>query len=117
VFLSFRGADTRRNFIANLYDSLDRRGIKTYINDEQLERGNYFCPSLFKAIEESRILIVIFSQNYASSAWCLDELLKIVECKETKGQIILPMFYNVDRSDVRLQTSSFGDVFAKHDKR
>ena len=106
VFLSFRGADIRRNFIANLYDTLDQRGIKTYIDDEQLERGNYISLSLFN-----------ISQNYASSTWCLDELLKIVKCKETKGQIILPMFYKVDRSDVRLQTSSVGDAFAKHDKR
>jgi hypothetical protein len=75
---------------------LDRRGIKTYIDDKQLERGNYISPSLFKAIEESRILIIIFPQNYTSSTWYLDDLLKIVECKETKGQIILPMFYKVD---------------------
>jgi hypothetical protein len=96
VFLSFRGADTCRNFIANLYDTLDRRGIKTYIDDEQLERGNYISPSLFKAIEESRILIIIFSQNYVSSTRCLDKLLKIIECKETKKQIILPLFYKID---------------------
>ncbi|KAI9156339.1 hypothetical protein LWI28_004536 [Acer negundo] len=116
VFLSFRGEDTRNNFTTYLYAALCRRKIETFI-DFDLNRGDEISPSLFKAIEDSSHSIIIFSKNYASSSWCLDELLKIVECNTTKGQIVIPVFYHVIPSDVRKQTGSYGEAFAKHEKR
>ena len=116
VFLSFRGEDTRNNFIAHLYAALDQKGINTYI-DNALERGENISPALLKAIEESRISVIVLSQKYASSSWCLDELTTILECKEKNGQIVLPVFYKVDPSEIRYQRNSFGEGFAKHEKR
>jgi len=115
VFLSFRGKDTRNNFTSHLCKALRRQKIKTFI-DDRLERGEEITPALLKTIEESRVSIVIFSENYASSPWCLDELVKILECKETYGQIVLPIFYHVDPSDVDEQTGSFGNAFAELEK-
>ncbi|CAK7328825.1 unnamed protein product [Dovyalis caffra] len=43
---------------------------------------------------------------------CVDELVKILECKMKYGQIVLPIFYHVDPSDVDEQTGSFGNAFA-----
>ncbi|XP_059455226.1 TMV resistance protein N-like [Corylus avellana] len=111
VFLSFRGEDTRLNFTAHLHKALDRKGINTFIDDDELKRGEEISQALLKAIEESRISIVVFSQTYASSKWCLDELMKIVE---TEGQTVLPVFYKVDPSDVRHQKNSYGEALAKH---
>jgi hypothetical protein len=96
---------------------LVRKGITTFIDDEQLRSGEEISPALLKAIEGSRISIVVFSENYASSKWCLDELLEIVKCKETKGQIVLPVFYKVDPPDVRHQKKSFEKSLAKHEER
>ncbi|KAF5469495.1 hypothetical protein F2P56_013561 [Juglans regia] len=112
VFLSFRGEDVRQNFISHLYHALHQRGINTYI-DNNLERGEEISSELSKAIEGSMISIIVFSKNYAESRWCLDELLKILECKEMVKQIILPLFYDVDPSEVRHQKGSFGEAFAK----
>ncbi|XP_049937077.1 disease resistance protein Roq1-like [Nymphaea colorata] len=39
VFLSFRGADTRKGFIGHLYDALVTRGISTFIDNVNLEKG------------------------------------------------------------------------------
>ncbi|CAL8988626.1 unnamed protein product [Prunus brigantina] len=110
VFLSFRGEDTRTNFTDHLYKALCDKGIYTFI-DRELVRGEEISPALVKAIEESRISLIVFSENYASSRWCLDELVKILQCKQSKQQIVLPIFYKVDPSDVRKQTNSFGDAF------
>ncbi|KAL5776165.1 hypothetical protein ACOSP7_009091 [Xanthoceras sorbifolium] len=52
-----------------------------------------------------------FSRKTASSKWCLRELVKILECKKTNGQIVIPVFYHVDPSHVRKQTGSFDDAF------
>ena len=117
VFLSFRGEDTRKGFTDHLFASLERRGIKTFKDDHGLEKGRVISPELMKAIEESMFVLVILSPNYASSTWCLDELQKIVECKNTFGQAVFPVFYGVDPSDARHQRGTFGEAFRKHEER
>ncbi|XP_031122745.1 uncharacterized protein LOC116025601 isoform X10 [Ipomoea triloba] len=112
VFLSFRGPDTRKTFIDFLYESLERRGIRTFKDDDRLEKGDCISTSLIKAIQESQFLIAVFSEGYASSKWCLEELATMMECHETfKKQIVVPIFHNVEPSDVRKQEGSFGDSF------
>ncbi|XP_062025997.1 disease resistance protein RUN1-like [Rosa rugosa] len=118
VFLSFRGKDTRTNFTDHLYTALKQKGINTFRDDEELERGESIGPNLLKAIKESRYVIVVFSQNYADSSWCLDELAKVAECERATGQTVLPVFYHVDPSEVRRQTGEhFEKAFEKHQKR
>ena len=114
VFLSFSGVDTCQGFTDHLFDALKQKGILTFKDDEGLDRGKSILSELLKAIEESRFAIIIFSKNYASSRWCLDELAKIVRCREEKGLTILPIFYDVDPSEVRNQTETFGQAFNKH---
>ncbi|BFG34511.1 hypothetical protein CerSpe_207850 [Prunus speciosa] len=114
VFLSFRGIDTRRGFTAHLYDKLRFRSVTTFRDDNDLERGTTISPTLLRAVEESWFAIVILSPNYASSTWCLDEVSKIVECM--KIDTILPVFYDVDPSDVRKQMGTFAEAFNKHEK-
>ncbi|KAH9782909.1 Disease resistance-like protein DSC1 [Citrus sinensis] len=112
VFLNFRGEDTRKSFTCYLYDKLyEGKKIKTFIDDEGLRRGDEISPALLNAIQGSKISVVIFSKDYASSKWCLNELVKILECKNTNGQIIIPFFYGVSPSDVRHQNGTFGDRF------
>lgn len=116
VFLSFRGEDTRRGFTNNLYNSLVDQGIKTFMDDRELQKGKSISPELLTAIEESNFALIVLSPNYASSTWCLDELLKILECMEAR-KTILPIFYDVDPSNVRRQTGSFEKAFTKHKER
>ncbi|KAM5552841.1 hypothetical protein ABKV19_025188, partial [Rosa sericea] len=115
VFLSFRGEDTRFNFTDHLYTALCQRGIETF-RDDKLSRGEDISQELLKAIDESRVSIIVFSQNYAASRWCLDELVKILECRKSKGQEVRAVFYKVDPSDVRHQRGAFGDAFATLDQ-
>nr|XP_023924139.1 toll/interleukin-1 receptor-like protein isoform X2 [Quercus suber] len=113
VFLSFRGEDTRLDFTSNLNGILKLKGIHTFIDDE-LPRGEEISTELLEAIRNSRSSIIVFSENYASSKWCLDELVEILECKEN-GQMVLPVFYKVDPSEVRNQRGKFGEALAKHE--
>ncbi|KAG6628100.1 disease resistance protein RUN1-like [Carya illinoinensis] len=114
VFLSFRGVDTRNTFTGHLHHALSQKGIRTFIDKDEVKMGDEISPTLLQAIEGSRISIIVLSTNYASSTWCLDELLKILDCKKSKQQIVLPVFYHVDPSDVRHQRRSFGEALAKH---
>ena len=76
VFLSFRGEDTREGFTSHLYKALCDKGINTFIDDE-LPRGEEISKELIQTIKKSLILVVVFSENYAESKWCLDELAEI----------------------------------------
>ena len=116
VFISFRGEDTRKNFTDHLYTTLVAYGIHTFRDDEELEKGGDIASDLLRAIEESKIFIIIFSTNYANSRWCLNELVKIFECTTQKQSTILPIFYHVNPSDVRKQSGSYGDAFVDHEK-
>uniref|UniRef100_A0A6N2MZJ9 TIR domain-containing protein n=1 Tax=Salix viminalis TaxID=40686 RepID=A0A6N2MZJ9_SALVM len=116
VFLSFRGKDTRNNFTSHLYSNLVQRGIDVYMDDRELERGKAIEPALWKAIEESRFSVVVFSRDYASSPWCLDELVKIVQCMKEMGQTVLPVFYDVDPSEVAERKRKYEEAFVEHEQ-
>lgn len=116
VFLSFRGEDTRNGFTGHLYAALCRENINTFI-DDRLNRGDHISDSLHKAIDESTIYVVVFSEHYAYSTWCLDELTQILECKQEFGRLVIPIFYKVDPSNVRHQRGTYADAFVKHEKR
>ncbi|WVZ16147.1 hypothetical protein V8G54_009129 [Vigna mungo] len=113
VFLSFRGKDTRASFTSHLYTALQNAGIFVFKDDESLPQGKQISLSLRQAIEESPISIVVFSKNYAESWWCLKELEIIMECHKTIGNMVLPVFYDVDPSEVRHQKGDFGKAFQR----
>ncbi|KAL3753401.1 hypothetical protein ACJRO7_000747 [Eucalyptus globulus] len=117
VFLSFRGTDTRAGITNFLYTSLVDAGIRTYRDDKDLPCGQEVGPELLKAIRQSKISIPIFSKGYASSRWCLEELAYIVECKKTRGQIIMPIFYDVMPLEVRLRTGVYVDALSLHETK
>ncbi|XP_029127403.1 TMV resistance protein N [Cajanus cajan] len=117
VFLSFRGEDTRTSFTGNLFHGLCQKGVNTFMDDQELRKGEEVTPALLKAIQESRIAIVIFSQNYASSTFCLQELVNIMECFKHNGMLVWPVFYQVEPCDVRYQKGSYAEALAKHESR
>lgn len=92
VFLSFHGKDTRHKFISHLYSALDRLGVRTYKDDSELPSGEVISNSLLKAIKESKTYIIVLSENYASSHWCLDELVEILYCQKTMRRLVFLFF-------------------------
>ncbi|KAK1418436.1 hypothetical protein QVD17_27581 [Tagetes erecta] len=116
VFLSFRGEDTRHSFTDHLYHRLIQAGICTFRDEEDINRGEELKPEIERAIKASRASIVVLSQNYATSTWCLDELLLILQQRRECGHIVLPVFYGVEPTYVRNQKGSF-DIQVKPSSR
>ncbi|XP_020992150.2 disease resistance protein RUN1-like [Arachis duranensis] len=117
VFLSFRGKDTRSNFMSHLHASLENASIYVFKDDDEEARGENISLSLLKAIGESRISIIILSPNYADSKWCLQELEDIMRCYNNQTQKVLPVFHHVDPSEVRNQAGRFGEAFEEFIKK
>ena len=117
VFISFRGSDTRNTFVDHLYSHLVRKGIFVFKDDTQLRKGESISPQLLQAIQRSRVSIIVFSKDYASSTWCLDEMAAIAQCRAELKQIVFPVFYDVDPSHVRKQNGVYESAFVLHTKQ
>ncbi|KAG7567538.1 NB-ARC [Arabidopsis thaliana x Arabidopsis arenosa] len=104
VFLNFRGAELRQSFISHLEVALIRGGVNVFV-DQPLYRG---LESLFKGIEESSVALVILSERYTESKWCLNELVKIKERVEQGKLIAIPIFYKLNPSQVKNLDGDFG---------
>ncbi|KAJ9675768.1 hypothetical protein PVL29_024615 [Vitis rotundifolia] len=115
VFLSFWDEDARHNFIDHLYAALHRKGIRTFRIDDL--RGGDIALGLLHAIEKSRLVLVILSDNYVRSSWCSDELVKIMKCRKEMGKIVFPVFHHVGPSHVRTQRGSYGRWMVDHERK
>ncbi|XP_071719596.1 TMV resistance protein N-like [Rutidosis leptorrhynchoides] len=116
VFLSFRGEDTRKTFVDHLYKALADNGVVTYMDDKKIRQGRKISDELINSIKDSKLFVIVFSKDYASSSWCLEELVKIMECQKAEDQTAYPVFYDVEPIEVRKQTGVVGEAFAKHVK-
>ena len=90
-------------------DSEDDEEFEGDSEGEEFERDN-----LLNTIYKSRFTIIILSRNYAASTWWLDKLEMIVRSTNHTEMTILPIFYDVDQSDVEEQTGSFAQAFTEH---
>ncbi|KAM7478299.1 hypothetical protein LguiA_026512 [Lonicera macranthoides] len=87
--------DTGRTFAGGLIDFLREAGFLTLQDDKMIER-----------IQDSNICIIIFSKDFFSSRAHLDEFVKIFDFYGSFR--IVPVYYGVDRFDVRHHLRSNG---------
>jgi hypothetical protein len=114
VFISFRGPDTRNTFVDHLYAHLVSKGLLVFKDNEELQMGESISTKLLEAIKDSRVSIVVFSKDFVSSTWCLDEMAAIYNCHLELKQIVFPVFYDVDPSHVRKQNGVYENAFVLH---
>ncbi|XP_019089585.1 PREDICTED: probable disease resistance protein RPP1 isoform X2 [Camelina sativa] len=112
IFASFRGKDVREDFLSHIHKEFRRKGIKLFI-DNEIKRGKSIGPELIGAIRKSTISIIFLSRNYASSKWCLNELVEIMKWREELYRPVIPIFYKIVPSDVKNLTGDFGKAFIK----
>ncbi|CAK8560218.1 unnamed protein product [Lathyrus sativus] len=118
VFINFRGQDTRSSFVSHLYAALSNAGINTFLDDENLQKGKKLGPELLRAIDASQIFIVVFSENYVHSSWCLDELEQIMKFQTDKDRVIMPVFYGITPSYIRAYAKqTFGEALTRSSDR
>ncbi|CAI0453482.1 unnamed protein product [Linum tenue] len=105
VFLCFRG-ETRGSFTSHVMAALSDKKIRTFI-DTMLGKGESIAE-LLSVLKRSAVSVIIFSERFADSPWCLDEVATIARSMKEFGHRVIPVFYNVDPSEVDGDTKSVG---------
>lgn len=121
VIISYFGDENSRTGFADyLWKALHDKGINTFIDDqEDVVKGNEISQELSNLIQESRIAVILFSDRYVSSTYCLDELSCIVDnlYKNHAYRFILPIFNYIDPFSVREQSGRYAEAFAIHEEK
>ncbi|CAN1781717.1 Disease resistance protein RUN1 [Linum perenne] len=112
VFLCFRG-ETRTSFTSHVMAALSEKKIRTFI-DTMLGKGNSITD-LLSVLKRSALSVIIFSERFAESTWCLDEVATISRSMKEFGHRVLPVFYNVDPSEVDGETGSYAAMIESQD--
>jgi len=109
VFINHRGPDTKLSIAGHLYNRLHDLGLQVFLDQEEMEKGDFIPSEIAAAIQAASIQIAIFSPGYADSDWCLNELLLMMESDRST---IIPIFYGVEPTDLRW-TLGKDTVYAK----
>eukprot|EP01018_Ginkgo_biloba_P023674 Gb_26622 [translate_table: standard] len=114
VFINHRGVDVKDSLASHIYDLLQSRGVRAFLDREELRTGEEFPDAITEAIKSSLVHIAIFSPHYAESDWCLRELALMLK---TPNATIIPVFYNVTPGELRWEKGAFAKAFGKHYRR
>ncbi|GLJ33373.1 hypothetical protein SUGI_0671360 [Cryptomeria japonica] len=114
VFINHRGADAKETLAAHLYNSFQELGLRAFLDCKEKELGDYFPSTIETAIRSASVHIAIFSERYAESAWCLAELVLMLESRAK----ILPLFYGVQPSELRhIESGAYASAFRSYKEK
>ncbi|CAH8289474.1 unnamed protein product [Eruca vesicaria subsp. sativa] len=116
VFVNSGATELPDDFIKHLMSGLTDLGILNVFMDRD-EWWGRDLDRIFTCIEESTVALAIFSPCYPETEWCLDELVKMKERANKKKLLVIPIFFNVSKNDVRNFEGEFGDRFMELRKR
>jgi len=108
VLINFNGEEIRNKFVSHLDYTLSTFGFTTFLHEENAVKGMNIEEHILNLC---RVAIVVFTETYSQSAWCLHQLQQIIKWHETYCRHVLPIYYEIEPSDVRLQKGHFGKAF------
>lgn len=113
VFINHRGLDVKKTFASHLYRRLQSYGLRVFLDQPELQRGDYFAPQIEGAIGSASVHVAIFSSGYAESTWCLKELVLMLESNSP----IIPVFYHVKPEELRWTRGGYGRALEELGKK
>jgi len=108
VLINFSGEDIQRKFVSHLGSAFSAVGFTTFLHHQNAVNPSHIQQPILNLC---RVAIVVFTKTYSQSAWCLNQLQQIIKWHETYGRHVLPVYYEIEPSDVRLQKGDFGKAF------
>ncbi|KAM1253837.1 hypothetical protein FF1_041803 [Malus domestica] len=116
-FLNFRGLEAAASSSSAISTKLwNRKQLTPSLTPKSLKKPMTFRSS-WQLSATQRLSILFFFRKpcfFDVVTWCLKELVQ--KCMDAHKQIVVPVFYEVDPSDIRKLKGSFAEAFAKHER-
>ncbi|CAN6858437.1 unnamed protein product, partial [Brassica oleracea] len=109
VFINYRGDELRKSFLGFVVKAMREAKINVFTDEVEVKGRD--LQNLFRRIEESRVAVVILSERYTESSWCLDELVKMKEQMDQDKLVVIPIFYRLGATNCKRLVGTFGDNF------
>lgn len=112
VFISHANAD-KEALIEELYNSLNKLGVKIFYDKETLEWGDKFKDKILEGTKKSEFAIIVISTNFFGREWTERELSQFLNRQNQNGQkLILPILHNITIEQLKEKYPSIADIQA-----
>ncbi len=112
VFISHANKD-KTEIVEDLYQSLDRLGIKIFYDKESLEWGDNWKDKILNGTKKAEFAIIVISENFFDREWTERELAEFLGRQDENGQkLILPILHNINIGQLRKKYPSVADIQA-----
>ena len=110
VFISHANAD-KEELIEELYQSLNKLGVKIFYDKETLEWGDKFKDKILEGTKKSEFVIIVISTNFFGREWTERELLEFLNRQNQNGQkLILPILHNITIEQLKEKYPTIADI-------
>jgi hypothetical protein len=112
VFICHASED-KEEFVKPPVRELNRQGLWVWYDEFELEIGDSLRRSIDQGLSGSHCGIVVLSESFFGKSWTEYELNGLT-AREIEGErpLVLPVWYNIDRSDVTEHSPPLADKVA-----
>lgn len=115
VFINHRGPDVKKTLASLIYHRLINCGLSVFLDRDEIRTGDSITLAISTAIQSASLHIAIFSETYAESSWCLDEVYWIMRSHHKRNTKVIPVFFDVQPTDLRyIERGRYAKAFENH---
>lgn len=112
VFISHANKD-KEDLVENLYQSLNKLGVKIFYDKESLEWGDNWKDKILNGVKKAEFAIIVISENFFDREWTEKELNEFLSRQNRNGQkIILPILKNITIEQLKQKYPTVADIQA-----
>jgi len=100
LFISHASED-KATFVHPLAEELKRRGIKCWLDSENIQLGDSIRRKIDTGLSRSRYGLVIISPDYIKKKWTLAELDAIFGKESVYSKVVLPIAHEMDHNQIQ----------------
>ena len=110
VFIAHASED--KDFVRKLANGLIKQGLKVWYDEFTLKLGDSLRRSIDYGLANSRYGIVVLSPSFFQKEWPQKELEGLVSREDGKRKVILPIWHEVDKEQVKRYSPILADRLA-----
>jgi hypothetical protein len=111
VFISHAKED-KEDVARPLRNLLEERGLRVWLDEAQLQLGDNLNQKIDEGLAQSSFGVVILSHAFFSKYWTKKELGGFLARESTGGKVILPVWHDIEFSEIVSYSPSLAEKYA-----